>query len=218
MYNETHIIKQRLHTAVRLIVLLGCTMAVLNGCALLYFPLLLFVPLQPIIMMAAKVAARYGPILLMLLVETDPQYPGMPETMIAVQPAYITPQTQLEDLESRLLYEIAHEPNLVSVAMVDIESITEEWLHQQLADAMHRRCSIRLVFVDSRKFEQGKQLSEHTQIILADAGIPILTSGKLANRVAGTCGRPLNSDGPGSRQCADAAYATLAGAVFPELQ
>jgi hypothetical protein len=204
--------------AVRLIVLLGCTMAVLNGCALLYFPLLLFVPLQPIIMMAAKIAARYGPILLMLLVEADPQQTGMPETMIAVHPAHITPQTQLDDLESRLLYEVAHEPNLVSVAMVDIETMTEEWLRQQLADAAHRGCTVRLVFVDSRKFKQGRQLSENTRITLADAGIPVLTSGNLARRVAGNCGKPLDPGMPGNRQSDDAAYAMLAGAVFPELE
>jgi hypothetical protein len=168
-------------------------------------------------MMAAKVAARYGPILLMLLVEADPHHPGMTETMIAVHPAHITPQTQLDDLESRLIYEVAHEPNLVSVAMVDIESMNEEWLRRQLADAAQRGCTIRLVFVDSRKFTQGKQLSEHTQITLADAGIPILTAGKLARRVAGNCGKPLEPGVPNG-QSDDAAYALLAGAVFPELQ
>jgi hypothetical protein len=211
-------ITKRLPAALRTCVLLGFVAAVLNGCALLYFPMLLFVPLQPVIMMIVKVAARYGPLFLMLLVEADPQLPGTPDTMLAVQPAQFTPQTQLDDLESRLLYETAHTPGLVSASIVESDIVTEKWLQQQLSTAADNGWQIRLVFVDSRKYRDGKQLSEAAQIRLADSGIPIRTAGPLAARVGGRCAREINSGLPGSRTSSDAAYASLAGVMLPELR
>jgi hypothetical protein len=218
MHNKPENRMKRVYTAVRLCMLLGFAGAVLNGCALLYFPLLLFVPLQPIIMTVAKVAAKFGPLLLMLVVEADPQLIGTPETLIAVQPAEFTSQTQLKDLESQLLYETAHTPGLVSASIVDVDSLSEKWLNEQLADAARNGCTIRLVLVDSRNYRTGKVLSEDTLIRLADSGVPIRTVGTLAGRVGGACAQQRTPQAPASRICSNAAYASYAGALLPELQ
>ena len=95
--------------------------------------------------------------------------------------------------------------------------MTEEWLQQQLVDAANNGCKIRLVFVDSRNYRNGKQLSEDAQILLADSGVPIRTAGPLAAQVGGRCAQEISTDIPGARDFSDAAYASLAGAVLPEL-
>jgi len=90
----------------------------LGGCFLAYFPLLMLAPLQPLIMMAAKLAARYGPLLL-LLVETNQQLPSECPTMIAMQPSEITEQTQLRGIENQIVYEVENNKNLKAVILAE---------------------------------------------------------------------------------------------------
>jgi len=139
------------------------TALLLNGCALLYLPALILAPLQPFIITAVRVLARYGPMLL-LLAETDTNLPGQPEMMIAMSPE--NPETaKLATLETQLATEIANNKKLKYVTIVDINSMTEEWLAEQIKQAHKNGCKLRAVFVDSRTFSEMPILPEN---IVAD--------------------------------------------------
>ncbi len=134
------------------------TALLLNGCALLYIPALLLAPLQPFIITAVTVLARYGPMLL-LLAETDTDLPGQPEMMIAMSPE--NPETaKLATLETQLATEIANNKKLKYVTIVDINSMTPEWLAEQIKQAHKKGCRLRAVFVDSRNFSKMPILPE----------------------------------------------------------
>ncbi len=187
--------------------------ALMNGCALLYFPMLILVPFQPILMIAAKIAARYGPLLL-LLVETDPALPGTPPTMIAVSPADANQCTELCLLDTRLAGELDSNPGLVSVALVESATMTEAWLERQVADAHAQGCQVRLVFVDSRKYRNGVALPDDLIRKINERGVSLLATHGLAYRVAGTSATAM----PPGKEAEEvfqvnAGYNTLAGAL-----
>ncbi len=121
----------------------------LSGCFLFYFPLLMLAPFQPFIMIAAKVAARYGPLLL-LLVETNQPLPNQAPTMIAMQPAAITEETKLSSLEDQIVFEANNNKNLKAIIVVETDKITPEWLAEQIRIAYNNKASLRAVFVNSK--------------------------------------------------------------------
>jgi len=142
------------------------TVLLLNGCALIYLPALILAPLQPFIITAVRLAARYGPMML-LLAETDnnlPENPKNPEMMIAMSPE--NPDTaKLASLETQLATEIANNKKLKYVTIVDVNSMTPEWLAEQIKKAHKNGCKLRAVFVDSRTFSKTPILSKN---IIAD--------------------------------------------------
>lgn len=104
----------------------------LSGCALLYIPILLITPFQPLIRLAARVAARYGPLLLMLVVEAPDVTPGA-----GLMYAGHTPQCYDEEhvpcIETYLasLGE-SREGGVVAIVVVDAERVDEAWLAHAL--------------------------------------------------------------------------------------
>ncbi|GEM_PF-3229961 len=145
----------------------------LNGCALIYIPALILAPLQPFIITAVRLAARYGPMLL-LLAETDTQLPGQPEMMIAMSPE--NPETaKLANLETQLATEIANNKNLKYVTIVDVNSITPEWLAAQIKQAHKNGCKLRAVFVDSRTYSKTPILSKNIVADLETKNIGLFT-------------------------------------------
>ncbi len=138
------------------------TILLLNGCALIYIPALILAPLQPFLITAVRLAARYGPMLL-LLAETDNNLPGNPknpEMMIAMSPQ--NPDTaKLASLENQLATEIANNKKLKYVTIADVNSMTPEWLAEQIKKAHKNGCKLRAVFVDSRTFSKTPILSKN---------------------------------------------------------
>lgn len=153
----------------------------LSGCFLLYFPLLMLAPLQPFIMMAAKIAARYGPLLL-LLVETNQPLPNQSQTMIAMQPAEINENTKLPGIEDQLIYEAENNKNLKSVIIVEINKISPEWLAEQIAEARRNNLSLRAVFVNSKKYGSSRKLSLNTISVLRNKNINICVTEGFAEK------------------------------------
>lgn len=148
------------------------TALLLSGCFLAYIPLLMIAPLQPFIMLAAKLAARYGPLLL-LLVETNPQLPNECPTMIAMQPAAITQETKLRGIDEQIVYEAENNKNLKTVILVESKIMTPRWLAEQIRFAYNNKCRVRAVFVDSKSYGTGKKLSLTTIAKLKNAGISL---------------------------------------------
>jgi hypothetical protein len=149
------------------------TLLLLNSCALLYVPALLLAPLQPFLITAVRLVARYGPMLL-LLAETDTNLPGQPEMMIAMSPA--NPETaKLATLETQLATEIANNKKLKYVTIVDINSMTPEWLAEQIKQAHKNGCKLRAVFVDSRTFSEAPVLSKNIVADLENKNIDFFT-------------------------------------------
>ena len=152
------------------------TILLLNGCALIYIPALILAPLQPFLITAVRLAARYGPMLL-LLAETDtnlPENPKNPEMMIAMSPE--NPDTaKLASLETQLATEIANNKKLKYVTIVDVNSMTPEWLAEQIKIAHKNGCKLRAVFVDSRTFSKTQILSKNIIADLENKKIEIFT-------------------------------------------
>ena len=153
----------------------------LGGCFLAYFPLLMLAPLQPLIMMAAKLAARYGPLLL-LLVETNQQLPNECPTMIAMQPAEITEQTRLRGIEEQIVYEVENNKNLKAVVLVESKIMTTEWLAEQIRLAYNNNCRIRAVFVNSKSYGGTKKLSFTTIAKLKNSGAQLCVTEGFAEK------------------------------------
>jgi len=153
----------------------------LGGCFLAYFPLLMLAPLQPLIMLAAKLAARYGPLLL-LLVETNQQLPNECPTMIAMQPAEITEKTKFNGIEDQIVYEVENNKNLKAVILVESKIMTVEWLAEQIRIAFNNDCSIRAVFVNSKSYGKNKKLSLTTISKLKNAGVELCVTEGLAEK------------------------------------
>jgi len=156
----------------------------LGGCFLAYFPLLMLAPLQPFIMLAAKLAAKYGPMLL-LLVETNQQLPGEHPTMIAMQPAEITQQTKLNGIEEQIVYEVEKNKNLKAVIIVESKTMTPEWIAEQIRLAYLNGCSVRAVFVNSKSYGTDKKLSLNTITKLKNAGVSLRVTEGLAEKAVG---------------------------------
>ena len=174
--------KNRRFVSTRAIFLAAALPLLFSGCALFYLPLLILAPFQPFIILAAKAAARYGPILLML-VEADPQLPGQAPTMIAMQPATLTRETKLVGLEDQLAYEATHNTGIRSIILVESKAITPEWLADLAGQARADGCRLRAVFVDSRAFTSGRQLSSETLDVLNKAGISLRVTEGLAETI-----------------------------------
>ncbi len=153
----------------------------LGGCFLAYFPLLMLAPLQPLIMMAAKLAARYGPLLL-LLVETNQQLPNECPTMIAMQPAEITEQTQLRGIENQIVYEVENNKNLKAVILAESNIMTPEWLAEQIRLAYNNNCRVRAVFVNSKSYGDTKRLSFTTIAKLKSSGVQLCVTEGFAEK------------------------------------
>ena len=156
----------------------------LGGCFLAYFPLLMLAPLQPLIMLGAKLAARYGPLLL-LLVETNQQLPNECPTMIAMQPAEITEKTRLNGIEDQIVYEVENNKNLKAVILVESKIMTVEWLAEQIRTAFNNDCSIRAVFVNSKSYGKNKKLSLTTISKIKNAGVELCVTEGLAEKAVG---------------------------------
>ena len=135
------------------------TILLLNGCALIYIPALILAPLQPLIITAVRLAARYGPMLL-LLAETDNNLSQNPEMMIAMSPQN-PDSAKLATLENQLATEIANNKKLKYVTIADVNSMSPEWLAEQIKKAHKNGCKLRAVFVDSRTFSKTPILSKN---------------------------------------------------------
>ena len=138
-------------------------------------------PLQPVIMMAAKIAARYGPLLL-LLVETNQPLPNESQTMIAMQPPEISEKTKLPNIEDQLIYEAENNNNLKSIIIVEINKISPEWLAEQIKQARKNKLSVRVVFVNSKKYGSSKKLSLNTIAKLKKNNVEIYVTEGLAEK------------------------------------
>ncbi|RLD10514.1 MAG: hypothetical protein DRI44_05885 [Chlamydiae bacterium] len=160
------------------------TALLLGGCFMAYLPLLMLAPLQPFIMLAAKLAARYGPLLL-LLVETNQQLPGKCPTMIAMQPSSITHQMKLKDIEEQIAYEVENNKNLKEVVLVESRTMTPFWIAEQIHQAYINGCSIRAVFVNSKSYGKNKKLSLHTIEKMKNAGVQLCVTEGLAEKTVG---------------------------------
>jgi hypothetical protein len=156
-----------------------------TGCTYLaYLPLLIFAPFIPLIQLAIKVAARYGPLLLMLA-EADPAVtPGAP-CMIAAEPRTLTSDMVLPELETVLQREAVQNDALRAVTLVDIARLTPEWIAAELQRAQRRGWRVRAVFVDSRAVTAGAGLTPATLAALTARGVQVRAGGAVAARVAG---------------------------------
>ena len=186
----------------------------LGGCFLAYFPLLMLAPLQPLIMLGAKIAAKYGPLLL-LLVETNQQLPGEYPTMIAMHPAEITRHTKLNGIEEQIVYEVEKNKNLKAIILVESKTMTTEWLAEQIRFAYLNGCSVRAVFVKSKSYGTDKKLSLTTIAKLKNAGVSLRVTEGLAEKAVGknVVVQKIPVDTIGLPHNRGAAYACLMSAI-----
>ena len=193
--------------------------AALTGCQyFIYIPLLIMMPFMPLIQFAIRMAARYGPVLIRLMVEVDPaMQPGAPPSMIAVEPANALQLASLPDLETRITNELYSTRGLRAVGLVEARQLTPAWLEEQCRIARAQGWQVRLVFADSRRFASGATLSAETRSALAAAGVRLQASEGLALHAAGK-GAELLCLGPPAR-AADAGeaavMAAMAGSMAP---
>ena len=159
---------------------------VLNGCFLLYLPILILVPFQPLLRLAVKLAVRYGPLLL-LMAETDPQMAPGGGALIAVQPAAITERATANvcGIQAQLLGELSSNTSLRSIGIVEARRLSDAWFEQFMQDAAARGCRVRVVFVDSRMHAAGAPLPAALQARLAAADVPVIVTEGLAASVVG---------------------------------
>jgi|GEM_PF-5549332 len=174
--------------------------AVMSGCSyFVYIPMLILVPFMPLIQLAIKVAARYGPLLLMLA-EADPSGANYTPGMIAAGPANALRARALPALEQSLIAEVLSNHNLRAVTLVEAAALTPDWLDEQQRAARARGLSLRIVFVDSR----APVLTHAARQLCAENHIPLHgTPGLGALAAAGTTSQPS------SNQLSSAAHASL---------
>ncbi|MCX7846564.1 MAG: hypothetical protein N2595_00810 [bacterium] len=160
----------------------------LSSCSyLVYVPMLILVPFMPLIQLAVKLGARYGPLLLML-VEATPTNPHLTPGSIVAGPPDALRRCSLPTLEQQVLTELSSNQNLRAIVFVEIASLTPEWLDQQQRAAYARGLSLRIAFVDSHQ----PSLSSTTRQLCAAAGIPLTgTPGLGAALAAGVPFTPL---------------------------
>lgn len=157
--------------------------AALAGCSyLVYIPMLILVPFMPLIQLAVKVAARYGPLLLMLA-EADPTGANFTPGMIAAGPAHALRAGALPQLEQQLMAEVLSNQNLRAVTIVEAAVLSPAWLDEQQRAARARGLSLRIIFVDSRH----PALSDAARQACVDRGIALAgTPGLAASLIADT--------------------------------
>jgi len=170
----------------------------LAGCQyFIYVPLLIITPFMPIIQFAIAVAARYGPLLLMMMAENEPgTTPAAPPMMIAAEPAGALQATRLDDLETSIEAELASGSKLRAVGIVEIAKLSPQWLEEQARRAHRQNCSLRLVFVDSRRFARGETMTASTRAALAAAKVRLQASDGLARQAAGGSADRLDMTAP----------------------
>jgi len=197
--------------------LAAALVAALAGCqALIYLPLLILAPIMPILQFAIKVAARYGPMLLMLMAEADqPASPTGSPVMLAAEPASALTLPALPDLEMQITNKLATTRGLRSISIVEANRLTPAWLEEQCRLARAQGCQIRMVFVDSRRFAAGDVLQPGTRAALAAAGVRLQAGEGIARRVAGDGAELICLDPPKNLPDAGTAavMASLAGTV-----
>jgi len=178
---------------------------VMAGCSyFVYIPMLILVPFMPLIQLAIKVAARYGPLLLMLA-EADPTAAHYSPGLIAATPADPLRAPALPALEQLLMAEVLSNHNLRAVTLVEAAALTPEWLDEQQRAAFARGLSLRIVFVNSH----SPALSDTVRQLCAENHIPLLGTPGLGALAA--AGLPTH---PSSNQLSSAAHASLlAGAA-----
>lgn len=184
--------------------------ALLAGCSyLIYIPMLIIVPFMPLIQLAVKLGARYGPLLLML-VEADPHGTHFSPGMIAAGPPHALRASALPTLEQQILTEVQSNEALRAIVLVEIAKLTPDWLEQQQYAARARGESLRIAFVDSRNLT----VSDHVRRACANAGIPLTGTPGLAQRIAS--GTPFTCPQSPTASTAHAALlAALAHATPP---
>ncbi len=174
----------------------------LSGCALLYFPILILTPFQPLLKLAAKVAARYGPILLMLIVEV----PDTTHSDGLIYATYIPKQNSeynVLNLEQQLTEIACSSEKVVAVVLIDAENVDEQWLSQTLSIYDLPGYCAKGMLVDSRDVVSRGTISEEALSLLREQSIEIKP---MPGRAAKVCNKPLRmKEGSG-------AYAMLAGA------
>lgn len=174
----------------------------LSGCALLYFPILLLTPFQPLLKLAAKVAARYGPILLMMIVEV-PDATQSDGLMYATHIPKENGEYVVQTLEHQL-NEIANsEEKVVAVVLIDAENVDEQWLAQTLSLYNVPGYCAKGILVDSRDAVSRGTISEEALALLQEKGIVMKP---MPGRAALVCNQPQRVEEVSS------AYAMLAGA------
>jgi len=185
------------------------------GCTYLaYLPLLIFAPFIPLIQLALKVAARYGPMLLMLA-EADPAVtPGAP-SMIAAEPRTLTSAMVLPELETVLQREAAQNEALRAVTLVDIARLTPEWLEAEVQRAQRRGWRVRVIFVDSRAAAGGPGLTPATIAALAARGVQVRAGGAVAARVAGAPAQVVSMNPPVPERISAGEAALLGALAMP---
>lgn len=174
----------------------GAWLACCAGCTYIaYIPLLLFAPFIPLLQLAIKVAARYGPMLLMLA-EADPTVvPGAP-AMIVAEPRTVPHAMVLPELDNVLQREAAQNTALRAVTVVDIAALTPEWLEAEVLRAQRRGWRVRVVFVDSRMAARAAALQPDTLAALAARGVTLRAGGVVATRVAGSQAHVISMSPP----------------------
>ena len=191
--------------------------AALTGCQYIVFiPLLIITPFMPLIQFAITMAARYGPMLLLLMADADQSAsPTGPPTMIAAEPASAIEQTSLPDLEAQITNKLAVTRGLRAVSIVEAGRLTPAWLGEQCRLARAKGCTLRMVFVDSRRFASGDMLKPATRAALDAAGVRLQAGEGLAAHVAGEGAEILCLDAPQDIPDAGTAalMASLAGAI-----
>lgn len=154
--------------------------AALAGCSyFVYIPMLILVPFMPLIQLAVKVAARYGPLLLMLA-EADPCGLNFTPGMIAAGPADALRAAALPQLEQQLMTEVLSNQNLRAVCLVEAATLSPAWLDEQQRAAHARGLALRIVFVDSRH----ASLSHAARAACAARNIPLYGTPGLAASLA----------------------------------
>ncbi len=168
--------------------------AVAAGCAgcsyVAYIPLIILAPFMPLIQLAIKLGARYGPLLLML-VEADPMPQPQAPPGIVVEPRVIAEHTQLPDLEQQLLREATAAQQLRTVYILESTRLTPEWLEAQARRAQQQGLRVRMVFVDSRRFRDGAILTPGVAAALTNACADVRVTPGLAAQVAGPAARSV---------------------------
>lgn len=179
--------------------------AALAGCSyFVYIPMLILVPFMPLIQLAVKVAARYGPLLLMLA-EADPSGAHFTPGMIAAGPANALRAGVLPPLEQQLMAEVLSNQNLRAVTLVEATALSPAWLDEQQRAAHARGLSLRIVFVDSR----NASLSHAAREACAAKNITLCGTPGLAASLA--AGAPAHQSSP--YLCSAAHASIMAGAA-----
>jgi len=138
---------------------------------------------MPLIQLAIKLGARYGPLLLMLA-EADPQGVLGTPGLIAAGPSDALRRGALPTLEQQVRTELSSNQHLRAITVVEIARLTPEWLDEQQRLAHAGGVALRIVFVDSRAVRTGTALSPALLAHCRAAGVAVQGTPGLGARVA----------------------------------